>query len=562
MPPIRASNAAWREANLSTLQREAQAWDQRSRPAGLLITGEVLAAAADWAAHHQAELLPVDRDYLEACQAEARRADRERAAARRNRRLAVLASIVGIVAVLGLIGALLAYRSARGSERAAKSASAREAAAAADRDAANQRQLAQASSSQWFSIASSAQGLGGIAEAGDTATISDEVATLYAYEAHASASDEPAPQPIQRALATTRHHLLHDPIADSTAAAVDRTGQILVRGTDDGRVELVDIASLRRTPLADLDGRIVAIGASASDDRVVVQTMDKFGATTLSVWDPESRSKIVSLDASDIGGASALAIAGNPGIVAAIGWDASQSDETKLVVWDAATGARLPLPEGDGQQVHQLAVSPDGTRIAASDVQSDLADASPVVHVWERDERRMAATSHRPACPGPTSKAGSRSTPRATCSRSAVTTDSPYVVIVATGAVDPLPPYNPLLTYDEGRTGDVSFLPDGRLRVLNVDGALTTFDRDPAGRWTPRSAAATSLEVPMERWWAAAAVSFTPARRRRSTTRPRARCWWTLKPRLRPRHRPNAISSCGPVGRRTRAVRLRRAGPG
>ena len=47
------------------------------------------------------------------------------------------------------------------------------------------------------------------------------------------------------------------------------------------------------------------------------------------------------------------------------------------MVWDAATGARLPLPEGDGREVRQLALSPDGSRLAASDVQAAPADRRP-----------------------------------------------------------------------------------------------------------------------------------------------------------------------------------------
>src|SRR4029079_10620750 len=101
---------------------------------------------------------------------------------------------------------------------------------------------------------------------------------------HPPAPDTPPPRPVLRALATARHHLLHDPITDATAAAIDRTGQTLVRGTEDGRVELVDLASLARTPLTDLDASIYALGASTSDDRVVVQTRDEFGSTTMSVW--------------------------------------------------------------------------------------------------------------------------------------------------------------------------------------------------------------------------------------------------------------------------------------
>ena len=71
--PVRDSNAAWRVQHLSTLQREAQSWDRQGRPAGMLMTGEVLAEAEQWAATHPDDLLAVDREYLEACQAEEQR---------------------------------------------------------------------------------------------------------------------------------------------------------------------------------------------------------------------------------------------------------------------------------------------------------------------------------------------------------------------------------------------------------------------------------------------------------------------------------------------------------
>ena len=48
--PIQQSNATWQATHLSTLQRAATEWDRQSRPAGLLISGGVLAEAEKWAA--------------------------------------------------------------------------------------------------------------------------------------------------------------------------------------------------------------------------------------------------------------------------------------------------------------------------------------------------------------------------------------------------------------------------------------------------------------------------------------------------------------------------------
>ncbi len=47
--PVRADNAAWFEAHLSTLQRQAALWEQQKRPDGLLLRGEALAEAERWA---------------------------------------------------------------------------------------------------------------------------------------------------------------------------------------------------------------------------------------------------------------------------------------------------------------------------------------------------------------------------------------------------------------------------------------------------------------------------------------------------------------------------------
>ena len=59
--PVRADNAAWFAANLSTLQRQAALWEEQKRPDRLLLSGEALTEAETWATAHEAELVPRSR---------------------------------------------------------------------------------------------------------------------------------------------------------------------------------------------------------------------------------------------------------------------------------------------------------------------------------------------------------------------------------------------------------------------------------------------------------------------------------------------------------------------
>ena len=111
--PIQQNNAAWQATHLSTLQRSATEWDRQSRPAGLLITGGVLAEAEEWAAGHADELLPVDQLYLEACRGNERASSLMRRTARRNRILAIAALVLALLAAAGLIVAVGQSRQAR-----------------------------------------------------------------------------------------------------------------------------------------------------------------------------------------------------------------------------------------------------------------------------------------------------------------------------------------------------------------------------------------------------------------------------------------------------------------
>lgn len=108
--PVRQNNAAWFQANLSALQRQAALWEEQHRAAGLLLRGEALQEAERWATEHQEELTPTERDFLDACREARTQAERERRQARHIRWLAIGASIVSVIASLLFFWALTQRR--------------------------------------------------------------------------------------------------------------------------------------------------------------------------------------------------------------------------------------------------------------------------------------------------------------------------------------------------------------------------------------------------------------------------------------------------------------------
>jgi hypothetical protein len=88
--PVRASNALWREAHFSLLQRQALLWEAQHQPPDLLLHGAKLSSAEHWAADHDGEMTPVERRFL---------AD-SRAATGRRLRLYLLAAALLLVVVV------------------------------------------------------------------------------------------------------------------------------------------------------------------------------------------------------------------------------------------------------------------------------------------------------------------------------------------------------------------------------------------------------------------------------------------------------------------------------
>ena len=123
--PVRQNNAAWYQANLSALQRQAALWEEQHRSPGLLLRGEALEEAERWADTHQDELTSTEHDFLAACREARANAERERRQARRIRWLAIGASIVGAIAVIAFLGAGYQFLKARRAEQVALDAAVR-----------------------------------------------------------------------------------------------------------------------------------------------------------------------------------------------------------------------------------------------------------------------------------------------------------------------------------------------------------------------------------------------------------------------------------------------------
>jgi hypothetical protein len=105
--------------NLSQLQQQALLWESQSRSNRLLLDGAELLNANIWTLENSGELTQSERDFLEACQeAEDRREqerkqiERERAQARRIRKLAIWFGIAAAIGILATATTIFFYKRA------------------------------------------------------------------------------------------------------------------------------------------------------------------------------------------------------------------------------------------------------------------------------------------------------------------------------------------------------------------------------------------------------------------------------------------------------------------
>jgi hypothetical protein len=89
--PVRSNNAIWREAHLTSFQRQAALWDKESKPSRLELGGEALAEAEAWAEAHSKELTPAEQAFLKICVQSHQRERQQKRTTRTIRLLVVLA---------------------------------------------------------------------------------------------------------------------------------------------------------------------------------------------------------------------------------------------------------------------------------------------------------------------------------------------------------------------------------------------------------------------------------------------------------------------------------------
>jgi hypothetical protein len=381
---IEASRASLRIR--SELERLAADWDLGGRDDSYLLRGARLAEFNEWAADHDGDVGPLERQFMEAAKA---LASRELEAARRsNRRLrALTVSLTVLVLIIGLV-AVLAIGARETANRASQTAS-------QQRDIAVSRQLiteslgeADPGTAKLKSLAAwrihptedarlamlSAASLPGIAvmtghtDAVESVAFSPDGTTL------ASGGDDNS----VRLWDVASHRQVGSPLIDDSgfsSVAFSPDGKTLASGSGDNSVRLWDVASHRQvgSPLTGHTNGVESVAFSPDGKTLASGSDDK----SVRLWDVASHRQ------------AGPPLTGHTDLVRSVAFSldgktlASGSWDKSVRLWDVARHRQIGRPlTGRTDGVESVAFSPDGKTLASgSDDQS--------VRLWDVASHRQ-----------------------------------------------------------------------------------------------------------------------------------------------------------------------------
>ncbi len=347
--PIRASNVAWFQKNLSALQQQAILWERQGRPDGLVLRGQALTDAETWAQAHANELTPIEQAFLSECRQARLIREQEAKQNRRIRYLAIGATVLSVIALLGIIGALLALNQLGGAlsetDKARGIAEANEKLANQEKErAVTQDRVAKMTAGALSQL-----------------DVDPETSLLLATQAYNTIQDIETDDALRQSVNASRlRGSLRGHAGSVTAVTSSLDGKMFATASGDGTVKLWDAANGKEIRTLGEPGAPVWGVTFNSDATKLIATAED---GIVRVWDLAKCSAqecpALEIKASD-------APIWNAVLAPNEEWFATSGNDGNIQIWQTADGVNVRTLEGHKGDVNSVAVSPDGLALLSA----------------------------------------------------------------------------------------------------------------------------------------------------------------------------------------------------